>query len=55
MDSGLFIDEGATPPNLSALLMGEEWCADDRIVITCHDPKYLLVSHLPRLAKGAKS
>jgi hypothetical protein len=46
---GLFVDICATPPNLNALLMGEEWNPDDRIVITCHDPKYLLVSHLPRL------
>lgn len=42
----VFIDEGATPPNLRDL-MGEEWNPGDRIVITCHDPEYALVRHLP--------
>jgi len=48
---GVFIDEGASPPNLRAL-MGEEWQPGDRIVITCHDPQYLLVSHLPLALAG---
>jgi len=42
----VFIDEGATPPNLRAL-MGEECSPRDRIVITCHNPEYALVRHLP--------
>lgn len=42
----VFIDEGATPPNLRALI-GGEWNPGDRIVITCHDPEYALVCHLP--------
>ena len=49
--SGVFIDEGATPPNLRALV-GEEWEPGDRMVITCHDPAYLLVSHLPLALAG---
>lgn len=48
---GVFIDEGASPPNLRAL-MGEEWQPGDRIVITCHDPQDLLVSHLPLALAG---
>lgn len=48
---GVFIDEGASPPNLRAL-MGEEWEPGDKIVITCHDPEYLLVSHLPLALAG---
>lgn len=48
---GVFIDEGASPPNLRSL-MGEEWQPGDRIVITCHDPQYLLVSHLPLALAG---
>lgn len=48
---GVFIDEGASPPNLRAL-MGEEWQPGDRIVVTCHDPQYLLVSHLPLALAG---
>ena|SRR5258706_11664434 len=52
---GVFIDEGATPPNLRAL-MSEEWKPDyDRMVITYRDREYLLVSELPRLARGANS
>ncbi|MEK6303047.1 MAG: hypothetical protein AABO41_20230 [Acidobacteriota bacterium] len=50
-DCGLFIDQGSRPPNLS-VLMGEEWEPGDRIVITCHDPEYLLVSHLPLALAG---
>ncbi|MEK6284488.1 MAG: hypothetical protein AABO57_01965 [Acidobacteriota bacterium] len=42
----VFMDEGATPPNLRAL-MGEEWNAGDRIVITCHSPEHALVCRLP--------
>lgn len=50
-DCGLFIDQGSRPPNLRAL-MDEEWKPGDRIVITCHDPEYLLVSHLPLALAG---
>lgn len=42
----VFIDEGATPPNLRALI-GGEWNPGDRIVITCLNPEYALVRHLP--------
>jgi hypothetical protein len=44
----VFIDKGESPPNLSALI-GEDWNAGDRIVITCHDPRYVRVADL-RLA-----
>lgn len=42
----IFIDEGATAPDLRAL-MGGEWNPGDRVVVTCHDPEYALVRHLP--------
>lgn len=48
---GVFIDEGASPPNLRDLI-GEGWQPGDRIVITCHDPQDLLVSHLPLALAG---
>jgi len=50
-DGGLFIDEGSRPPNLRAL-MGGDGKAGDRIVITCHNPEHLLVSHLPLALAG---
>jgi hypothetical protein len=42
----IFIDEGATAPNLRDLI-GGEWNPGDRAVVTCHDPEYALVRHLP--------
>ena len=42
----VFIDEGATPPNLRSLI-GGEWNPGDRIVVTSLDPEYALAIHLP--------
>ncbi len=47
LNGNVFVDAGETPPNLLELT-GATWNDGDRIVITCHDPRYVRVGDLRR-------